>query len=200
MRHNWQLHAGRILGAACGAAAGGCTGAAIGSWTEALVGTYGGFVGGTTMGSGLARSVAGADDEQRRAGIAGLGYGAGAVLGALLGLWLGTMGIDRLPPMAGFFAGLALGSLVVGLAVARLVRVEMLPPALPGLLTTAGAGGGAWLGTVLGHPVAVAGWLVIGSAAGLSLTLLLFRALERAVADYVDHGGAGYDERRGNRL
>ncbi|MCF2126375.1 hypothetical protein L1I79_07945 [Strepomyces sp. STD 3.1] len=102
--------------------------------------------------------------------------------------------------MAGFFAGLDLGSLVVGLAVARLVRVEMLPPALPGLLTTAGAGGGAWVGTVLDHPVAVAGRLAIGCAAGLPLTLLLFRALERAVADYVDHGGARYDERRGNRL
>ena len=200
MRHNWQLHAGRILGAVCGATVGWCVGAAIGSWTEAVVGAYGGFVSGTTLGSGLARSVAGADDEQRRAGIGRLGYGAGAALGALLGLWLGTTGIDRLPPMAGYFAGLALGSLVVGFAVARLVRVEMLPPALPGLLTTAGAGGGAWVGTVLDHPVAVAGWLAIGCAAGLSLTLVLFRALERAVADHVDHGGAGYDERRGNRL
>ncbi|MFG3322834.1 hypothetical protein ACGF3J_32745 [Streptomyces sp. NPDC048171] len=74
MGHNWQLHAGRILGAACGAAAGCCTGAAIGSWTEAPVGAYDGFVSGTTLGSGPARSVtAGADDEQRRAGIGRLG-------------------------------------------------------------------------------------------------------------------------------
>ncbi|MDQ0407925.1 hypothetical protein ABVB69_16015 [Streptomyces sp. NPDC000349] len=82
----------------------------------------------------------------------------------------------------------------------RPVRVEMLPPALPGLLTTVGAGGGAWAGTVLDHPVAVAGRLAIGCAAGLPLALLPFRALERAVADSVDHGGAGCDERRGNRL
>ncbi|MFF4520667.1 hypothetical protein [Streptomyces bluensis] len=198
MGQNWRLHAGRILGAACGVVTGAFIGAPIGSWTGALVGAYGGFVSGTTIGSGLVRSIVSADDEKRREGIGRLGYGVGAALGAALGYWIGTMGIDRLPPMAGFFAGLAIGSLVIGLIVSRLVRTEMLPPALPGILTTAGAGGGAWVGTVLDHPVAVACWLAIGSAVGLLLSHLLLQGLEKALDDYLENGRAGYDERRGN--
>ncbi|MEU3188193.1 hypothetical protein ABZ707_28955 [Streptomyces sp. NPDC006923] len=197
MGQNWQLHAGRILGAACGAVTGAFIGAPIGSWTGALVGAYGGFVSGTTIGSGLVRAVVDTDDEKRRAGIGRLGYGTGAALGALLGYWVGTMGIDRLPPMAGFFLGLTFGSFVIGLTVARLVRTQMLPPALPGIVTTAGAGGGAWVGTLLDHPAAVAGSLAIGCALGLLLSRLLLRGLEKALDDYLEHGWE-WDDRRGN--
>ncbi|MBR8640629.1 hypothetical protein KEF29_18110 [Streptomyces tuirus] len=198
MGQNWWLHAGRILGATCGVVTGAFIGASISSWTGALVGAYGGFVSGTTIGSGLVRSVVSADDERRREGIGRLGYGIGAALGAVLGYWIGTMGIDRLPPMGGFFAGLAIGSFVIGLTVSRLVRTEMLPPALPGMLTTAGAGGGAWAGTVLDDPAYVAVWLAIGCAVGLALSHLLLRGMEKAVDDHLEHGRAGHHERRGN--
>ncbi|MFF8831147.1 hypothetical protein [Streptomyces sp. NPDC015131] len=198
MGQNWWLHAGRVLGAACGVVTGALIGASISSWTGAVVGAYGGFVSGTTIGSGFVRSIAGTEDKGRREGIGRLGYGIGAALGAMLGYWAGTRGIDRLPPMGGFFGGLAIGSLVVGLTVSGLARAEMLPPALPGLLCTAGAGCGAWAGTALGHPGYVATLLVLGCAVGLLLSHLLLRAMERAIDDHLEHGRAGEHERRGN--
>ena len=95
------------------------------------------------------------------------------------------IGIPRFSPGFGFFVGLALGGALTGLLVMLRLDVKQPPLGATAFLSVSLAGGGAALGTLDGHPLAVAAGLVGGSLIGAVLTLLVVRGLKHGVDWYL---------------
>ncbi len=164
---------GVVLGVLLGGVAGAVAGARVESWTGGIVGAYGGVLCGMCVVGGLAGIITrGLDRASRAEAVVMFAFGVVAAAGAVSGYWLGTtLDTPRFTPLAGFFVGLVLPGALAGLAVLAVLGADRAQPEILLLLTasSAGAGVGAWLGTLLDAPVLVAIGLLIGSALGASV-------------------------------
>lgn len=161
---------GIALGVVLGGVVGAVAGARVESWTGGLVGAYAGVLCGMCVIGGLVGVIARDLDRASRAeAVVMLAFGLVGAAGAVTGYWVvNTHDIPRFTPLAGFFVGLVLPGAIAGLAVLGILGADRAQPEILVLLTVsaAGAGVGAWLGTLFGAPVLVAIGLVVGGALG----------------------------------
>jgi hypothetical protein len=169
------------VGAVVGAVIGALVGALVDSWSGVLIGAYGGVICGMCVIGGIVNRLPGVRDQAMRADAAvALSFGIFAVIGAVAGYWVGTMGVPMLSPYVGFFVGLLIPGQIAGWVTANRTQGDA---AILLLLACAlmGAGCGGYMGTVLGnHPLLGAG-LVVGSVLGGVIGHAINEGIERAV-------------------
>jgi phage shock protein PspC (stress-responsive transcriptional regulator) len=154
------------------------------SWTGAVFAAYGGLVCGTCTVGGLGNVIDPEDRSVRADAIVALTFGVSATLGAVFGYLLWNSVFPAHSPFWGFFGGMILLGQAAGWVASRFVEGD---EALLLLLLVApilaGALGG--IGTLFGHPLAVAGGVVLGTVIGGNLAHALneaaHEAAERAV-------------------
>ncbi|MFK4086389.1 hypothetical protein ACI2LF_19925 [Kribbella sp. NPDC020789] len=172
---------GMSAGALVLAAGGAVLGARMNGWSGGLIGVHVGLLVGMALGGGLVGTLTRRWSKQDRAEAHELlGFALGAIPGAALGYWVGGLGIRRLSPAAGLYAGVVVIGMTVGLIVMYCSEGENL---VSGVVSAGVAGGGfgaALARAIDPHPALLAAGLLVGTVIGASIGHSVNVAIQQA--------------------
>jgi len=172
---------GMSAGAFVLGAGGAVLGARMNGWAGGLIGAHLGLIIGMALGGGLVGTLSRGWSKQDRAEAHEmLGFALAALPGGALGYWVGGLGIRRLSPEVGLYAGVVVVGVTVGFIVLFCTESENLVSGVIGAGIAGGGLGAALARAIDPHPVLLVAGLLVGTVIGASIGHSMNVAIQQA--------------------